>query len=302
MAAVSDVSIEFAHLYLAHLDEEQAELAARAAQRWLNPLIAGYEDAGLTVSTVVMLDDYFAPEGTDIGEKMHLLQEACRASGVRVDHVAHEAACAESIDRLRTHLRQEPRAGDGSSRPPLEDIGSEWLANGDPARGRRREPQAVGLLSLPHVKEVGRQAEGQARARLRPRGHHSIHLDIELWRDEHGADTQVWACPTLSAWWQLIRLGMLRDETSGKPMAPPGTQSRVDAPPLPARRTLTLLDPRFLEVEHAVRVILQRVSLPEAWRRYLREGEHAPDPLEHLERIAYMFMPPGFESRLSTRA
>ena len=301
MAAVSDVSIEFAHLYLAYLDEERAELAARAARQWLKPLIDGYEEVGLTVSTVVMLDDYFAPNDTNIDDKAQLLQEACREAGVRIDHVAHEAACAESVDRLRAHLRREPRPGDGSSSPPPEDVGSDWLANGDPPRAQRREPRSAGPLWYAPEMEVDRQADRQARVSPRPRGQHSIHLDIELWRDESGSGRRVWACPTLSAWWQLIRLGMLRDE-SGRPAAPAGTWSRPDASPLPARRTLTLLDTRFLEVEHAVRVILERVILPEEWRRYLREGERDPGPREHLERIAYMFMPQGFESRLAPRA
>jgi hypothetical protein len=294
MAAMADLSIEFAHLYLANLDEAHAEAAARVAKHWLTPMIAAYEEAGLTVSTVVMMDDYFAPEGTDIEEKAVILQDACLEAGVRVDHIAYEAACAESVEQMQVRLLQEPRAGDGSSSPPPADIGTDWISNGDPPRGKQPEPGAVGRLFRQAGSES--QLEDQGAAQKPARGHHSIHLDVQLWNRERGADARLWACPTLSAWWQLIRLGMLRDE-SDRPVAPPRTRSRSDAPPLPARRTITLLDSRFIEVEHAVRAILERLSLPEAWRRYLRQGEAPPSPHEHLERIAYIFVPSGFDSR-----
>jgi hypothetical protein len=296
MAAVSDVSIEFAHLYLANLDEEHAEASARLAKQWLAPVIAGYEEAGLTVSTVVMIDDYFAPEGTEIEEKARMLQDACMEAGVRVDHVAYEAACAESVEQMQARLHQEPRRGDGSSSPPPADTGSDWLSNGDPPRGKHWEPATVGRLFRQPEEGKG-QAGQRAKAHTPARGHHSIHLDVQLWKSERGSDSRLWACPTLAAWWQLIRLGMLRDERSDRPVAPPRTQSLPNAPPLAARRTLTLLDNRFLEVEHAVRAILERLSLPEGWRRYLREGEELPSPHAHLERIAYIFVPADFELR-----
>jgi hypothetical protein len=294
MAAMADVSIEFSHLYLANLDRDSAELSAHIARRWLTPVMAAYEDAGLTVSTVVMVDDYFAPEGTDVEEKASILQAACQEAGVRVDHIAHEAACAESVEQMEVHLHQEPRVGDGSSSPPPANIGSDWLSNGDPSRGTPAESEIAGRLFRRDESESS--VEVRSAARETARGHHSIHLDVQLWNRERSAEDRLWACPTLSAWWQLIRLGMLRDEKSGRPVAPPRTRSLPDAPPLPARRTITLLDSRFIEVEHAVRAILERVSLPEAWRRYLRQGEAFPTAQEHLERIAYIFVPSGFDA------
>lgn len=291
MAAMADLSIEFAHLYLANLDEEHAVASAHAAKQWLTPVMAAYEEAGMTVSTVVMIDDYFAPEDTDIEQKAQMLRDACAEIGVRVDHVAYEAACAESVGRMQAHLHPEPRKGDGSSSPPPADIGSDWLSNGDPPRGRQTEAGVVGrLFQGDEESHLGQRMSAPTPAR----GHHSIHLDVQLWKAQRGSDARLWACPTLAAWWQLIRLGMLRDEHD-RPVAPQRTQSLADAPPLPARRSVTLLDNRFLEVEHAVRAILKRLSLPEAWRRYLREGEMPPSPDEHLNRIAYIFVPSGFE-------
>jgi hypothetical protein len=299
MAALADISIEFAHLYLPHVDEERAAASASLAARWLLPLIAAYEESGAKVSTVVMVDDYFSPEEVEVEveEKAVMLKEACVSAGLRVDHVAYESACAESVERMRSRLRQEPRKGDGSSKPPTAEIGSGWLSNGDPPRGRQSEPEAVGRLFL--QPGSGGAVEAPVRAAIPARGHHSIHLDVQLWKDGRGSDSRLWACPTLAAWWQLIRLGMLRDEQTGAPVAPPRTQSSPDAPPLAARRTITLLDNRFLEVEHAVRAIHERLSLPEAWRRYLREGERSPGPYEHLDRIAYLFVPTSFESAVS---
>lgn len=293
MTATADVSIEFAHLYLAHLDEKSAAASARTAKRWLGPVIAAYEGLGETVSTVVMIDDYFAPEETDVEEKVRILRSACEEAGLRVDHLAYEADCAETVDQMQMRLHPEPRRGDGSSSPPPADVGSDWLANGDPPRGKHWEPEAVGRLYRPSAGNAA-QLMMPAKTDHSARGHHSIHLDVQLWKTGRRPGDRLWACPTLAAWWQLIRLGMLRDEND-RPVAPPRTQSALGAPPLPARRTLTLLDNRFLEVEHAVRAIHERLALPEGWRRYLREGESPPTEQEHLERIAYFFVPPGFE-------
>jgi len=291
MSSVSDISVEFAHLYLANVDTEQAALAAQLASRWLKPVIGSYEHAGLTVSTVVMVDDYFAPEGTEVEEKVAILEDACVKADMRIDHFVYESACAESIDRMNVHLHQEPRLGDGSSSPAPGNVGSAWLSNSDPPRSQARDSAAVGRLARP-VPSAAQAA--RAATRSPARGHHSIHLDVQLFTASNGHGDRLWACPALSAWWQLIRLGMLRDDPQGRPQAPPRTRSKDGAPPLAARRTLTLLDPRFLEIEHAVRAILERLSLPEAWRRYLREGPRPPDVHEHLNRIAYMFVPGGF--------
>jgi hypothetical protein len=290
MRAVSDVSIEFAHLYLANVTEQQASASARAASRWLAPVLDAYERSGLAVSTVLMVDDYFAPAEVDIDEKVDILSAACADADMRVDHIVYEAACAESIAEMQTHLFQEPRKGDGSSSPPLQNIGAAWLSNGDPPRGQREEGSVAGRLSLDRPSEDSSQETRQAS----PRGQHSIHLDLQLWKSKPGDNGRLWACPTIAAWWQLIRLGMLQDD-GGRPIVPPRTRSRAGASPLPARRTLTFLDSRFLEIEHATRTILERVITPEAWRRYLREGEDLPDVREHLDRIAYMFVPPAFE-------
>lgn len=291
MSSLADVSVEFAHLYLANVDEEQADAAACLASQWLRPVVEAYEHAGLTVSTVVMIDDYFAPPDTKIEEKVQILENACKQAEMRIDHIVYESACAESIDRMKVHLQQEPRRGDGSSSPSPEDVGSVWLSNGDPPRSQPWDDEIVGPLARVRVPSG---MHDQTSTLSPARGHHSIHLDVQLFKAKGDSRDRLWACPALSAWWQLIRLGMLRDDQRGRPQLPPRTRSRDGAPSLPARRTLTLLDPRFLEIEHAVRAILERLSLPEAWRRYLRDGPALPSMHEHLDRVAYMFVPGGF--------
>lgn len=291
MSSLADVSVEFAHLYLVNVDEEQADVAAYLASQWLKPVVEAYEDAGLTVSTVVMIDDYFAPPDTKIDEKVQILENACKHAEMRIDHIVYESACAESIDRMKIHLQREPHRGDGSSNPPPEDVGSAWLSNGDPPRSVPSDDEIVGPLARIRVPT----GASDRQTTLAPaRGHHSIHLDVQLFKAQGASRDRLWACPALAAWWQLIRLGMLRDDQQGRPQLPPRTRSREGAPPLPARRTLTLLDPRFLEIEHAVRAILERLNLPEAWRRYLRDGPALPSVHEHLDRMAYMFVPGGF--------
>ena len=236
MAGVADLSLEFAHLYLGQLDEQEAERAARLARRWLGPVLDTCEAVGLSVSTVVMLDDYFAPDSTDLEAMARLLEDACAAEGVRIDHLVHEAACAESVAQLRTHLCREPREGDGSSTPSPPAIGSEWIANADPPRGRAFEQRVVRRTARARPQAApaaaGTRVNGDGRGRG-SRGHHSIHLDVQLWKQIAGSE-RLWACPTLAAWWQLIRLGMLRD-AAGRPTVPPRTRTRDGAPPLPAR-------------------------------------------------------------------
>jgi len=301
MTSLADISIEFAHVHLGQLDEQGAEQAARMAAGWLMPLVGAYEDAGLVVSTVVMVDDYFAPVDTDVAEKVTLLRDACEAADVRIDHVVREASCAESVGLLRRRLAVEPRVGDGSASPAPADTDSEWLANADPPRRDWRTPPSVGRMARSRL-SGGPVAAAEVRARGAARRQHSIHLDVQLWKDVRGQDTtRLWACPALAAWWQLIRLGALLD-ADGRPSAPDAAESRSGAPPLPARRTLTLLDPLLLEVEHAVRVILERVMLPDAWRRHLREGAEPAGTHEHLKRIAYMFIPAGFPAAVGAPA
>src|SRR5690606_34192407 len=102
---------------------------------------------------------------------------------------------------------------------------------------------------------------------------HSIFLDVQLWDEANGRRT--WSCPFLAAVWQLLRLGMLRN--MGERVAVPRTHDdgypedwdrlapvvklNPNAAPFSAYRTLSILSPRFLGIEHAVRTILSQVAV-----------------------------------------
>jgi hypothetical protein len=135
--------------------------------------------------------------------------------------------------------------------------------------------------------------------------HHSIFTDVELWDDEQ--DRRLWSCAFLAAVWQLLRLGLLRNE--GEPVAqprplspaglpdywdelPPVLQLNPSAQPFSAYRTFSVLSSRFLSVEHAVRTILSQVSVPPGVLDQVTArsaAERLPVSAEVVDRIAYVF-------------
>ena len=141
------------------------------------------------------------------------------------------------------------------------------------------------------------------------RRRHSIFVDVELWDEEDGHRT--WSCPMLAAVWQLLRLGLLRDQ--GRPVStpqdwtdplfpdswddlPPVTRLNPRATAFAAYTTLSVLSPRFLPVELAVRTILSqfacdRTILAEAANRAARDAMQLPAEL--VDRIRYVFAAPG---------
>ena len=141
------------------------------------------------------------------------------------------------------------------------------------------------------------------------RRRHSIFVDVELWDERDRQRT--WSCPMLAAVWQLMRLGLLRDR--GRPVVTPQDWSdqrfpdswddlpavirlRPKAAAFAAYTTLSVLSPRFLPVELAVRTILGQFAcdgglLTEATDRAARDGMKLPD--EIVDRIRYVFAAPG---------
>jgi hypothetical protein len=276
MASVSDVSVEFGHVSLASLNKRKARLAARAAARWAMPVVNAYERAGLQVSTTILLDDYFARPGTDVAGKFALLSDACKEYDVRVDYLVLESEVARSVELLYARLG----LGRRRTTPDYSSVAPWWLEDTDPA-------EAISLLAR-------HDSERPTAPEQLPRDLHSVGLCLELFRDEAGSSSRRWSCAMLAAWWQLIRLGLLIDPQSKVAVAPPHTESRAGASAFPARRTLTLLEPRFLAVEHAVRSILLSTSLPDEWRTRIRKGDSDDQPADLLTRIAYIFVPTSF--------
>jgi hypothetical protein len=224
---------------------------------------------------------------------------AAKREGLEIDYLARESACATAgsvspASLTLGSLVTEPVPGTTGGRPPLTETG--WLTNG------QRSPST---------------ARGEAMSRRTPwqppresaRRRHSIFVDVELWDERDGHRT--WSCPMLAAAWQLMRLGLLRDQ--GRPVVTPQDwtdpcfpDSLDDLPPVirlnssaaafAAYTTLSVLSPRFLPVELAVRTILSQFAsdadlLREAATRAERDA--MPLPAELVDRIRYVFATPG---------
>lgn len=268
---------------------------ARAAQEMCDEVVRPKTPR---VRTCFLIDDYFAKFSSP-REVLPMIVEAAEASGLRIDYVAREAACAQAGDvplasLVAGRLVSDPPPGSDGSRPPAQDSG--WLCNGT------RSPQhGLHEAMAPHAAWQPPSENGANR--------HSIFIDVELW-DERGPGRQ-WSCPFLAAVWQLLRLGLLRD--MGEPVAlprpvvgefpelwedlAPVTQLNPRAAPFSAYRTYSVLADRFLPIEHAVRTILSQVNVERAVARQLSDraqGEGLVLPVEVVERIGYVFTGPAW--------
>lgn len=296
--AYSHLSIELDHLYmedfklgLGHLRKRIRHIAP-----WYRTAMTAFTERHPTprprISTCFLVDDYFSdlvPPGKLIPE----LLEAARDEHLTIDYLARESGCAvadgvELASLVAGRLVSVPVQGTDGSRPPTAESG--WLSNG------QRTPSMPAAALHPRSWQAPMEAEAR---------NHSIFLDVELW-DEHDG-TRRWSCPMLAAVWQLLRLGLLRDHgrtvIQPRPLPldlpdewiamPPVVQLNPRASSFHGYRTLSLLDDRFLPIEHAVRVILNQVGQDgEVMERVAQRarGEGVPVPPEVTGRIAYVFM------------
>lgn len=301
---LSHVSIELGHLYMEDLNKGPAALQETFATvaPWVQtvagtPRAIGSGKQSVRISTCFLVDDYFSRFSSP-AELIPSLMAAAEKEGLRIDYLARESACAQTrdsrpADLVFGRLVTEPVAGTTGGRPPLTETG--WLTNG------QRSPAV---------------SRGEAMAKRAPwqppmesaRRRHSIFVDIELWNDNDGRRT--WSCSMLAAVWQLIRLGLVRDR--GRPVLtpedwtsewpesweelPPITRLSRGAAAFAAYTTLSVLSPRFLPVELAVRTILSQflpegAVLAEAEARAARDGMKLP--VELVDRIRYAFAAPG---------
>ncbi|WP_327693289.1 SCO2522 family protein [Streptomyces sp. NBC_00459] len=291
----SHLSIELGHLYMEDFAAGPERLRAHFAE------VAPWADAARVragrkrrVSTCFLVDDYFTRFSSP-AQVIPMVTEAAAEAGLRIDYLARESACAtadgvEIADLLLARLVAEPPVGSNGRRPPVEESG--WLSNGvrSPVTG---QAQAMSPGS-------GWQPPRQLGARR-----HSVFMDVELWSEEPGG--RLWSCPFLAAVWQLLRLGLLRDQGAAVVRAhdwreqtfpddwaalPPLVRLSPKAAPFAAYRTFSVLASRFLPVEHAVRVILEHTAPdPDALRQLTeRAGELTQGmPSGPTERIEYVF-------------
>jgi hypothetical protein len=302
---LSHVSVEVGHLYMedfsAGMDGVQRTFAAAAP--WVHtarnhPQAVGCGKKSVRTSTCFLIDDYFSRFSSP-ATVVPMVLEAAGREGVEIDYLARESACARAggispAALTLGSLVTEPVPGTTGGRPPVTATG--WLTNG------QRSP------STERVEAMAKQVPWQP-PRESARRRHSIFVDIELWDERDGQRT--WSCPMLAAVWQLMRLGVLRDH--GRPVVtpqdwthqsfpdewdelPPVLRLRPQAAAFAAYTTLSVLSPRFLPVELAVRTILSQFacdnSLLEAVnKRAARDSMKLPAEL--VDRVRHVFAAPG---------
>ncbi|HEX2143546.1 MAG TPA: SCO2522 family protein [Glycomyces sp.] len=314
---MSHLSIEVGHLYaddLARPDILKEEMASAAA--WVHgtteALTKRLGGRRPRVSTCYLVDEYSNHDMPPPEELIGVITEAADDAGLHIDYLARESACAQMgpldlAGLVADRIVFEPPPGTNGSRPPVARSG--WLCNGVPSPKPARVAMGVPDQWKPPSQNAKRE--------------HSVFLDVELWSEtEQG---RRWSCPMLAAVWQLLRLGVLRDEGRriGVPepvdaivpdehghdpdhavgarfpeawAAMPGIlQLDAKAFPFPAYRTVSVLSVGYLEVEHAVRVICGAVrpdtgAVDSIRRSAEREGLALPKEL--VDRLTYIFQGP----------
>ncbi|MCX4762034.1 SCO2522 family protein [Streptomyces sp. NBC_01275] len=305
----SHLSLELGHLYMEDFIEGPSRLrrhfaAVRpwvdAARAGLGPLTGGKRPR---ISTCFLIDDYFSRLSTP-AELIPPLLEAAAEAGLTIDYLARESGCAvadpahrdraELAESVLHRLVESPPPGSNGFRPPVSRTG--WLTNG------RRTPAQRTSAALDSTGVVW-QPPGETGARG-----HSVFMDVELWSGPE--EERLWSCAFLASVWQLVRLGLLRDNgaavlTPAKwfdrefpaewDALPPVLQLNKAAAPFTAYLTCSVLPARFLPVEHAVRVILDQVHVEAEAVQQVADrsaGEGFTVPAGVVDRTSYVF-PPG---------
>ncbi|GAA4683643.1 SCO2522 family protein [Phytohabitans rumicis] len=291
---LSHLSFEVGHLYVEDLRAGVARLRRYFAQvaPWAQAARAAcgeeVDPANARISTCFLIDDYFTQPGPP-SELVPQIVDAARDSGLRIDYLVRESACAELAPIVEGRLVTEPVPGTNGSRPPPSEVG--WLCNG------QRSP-------APHAAEAMAVPDGWRPPVENAVNRHSIFVDVELWDERGGRRT--WSCAFLSAVWQLARLGLIRN-AGDNPLIPedvaelperwaalpPIVRLQADAPPFFAYQSFSVLGARFLSIESAVRTILSQVAIPgdvlrQTDDRAMAEGFDLPAAA--LDRIRYAFV------------
>jgi hypothetical protein len=294
------LSIELGHLYMEDFAagpeqlrrhfREVAPWVAAARRRMADRLGPGRTPR---ISTCFLIDDYFTQFSSPDVVIADLVAAAAE-SNLDIDYVARESGCAVAdevpvADLVLDRLVAEPPPGASGLRPNPQETG--WLYNSDRLPGETAPPAMSGPQRWAPPTENGRNR-------------HSIVVAVEIYSTVNGK--RQWSCPYLAAVWQLLRLGMLRQ--NGRPVAVPEIageryprewkrmpavlQLKPKAPPFSAYRTTSVLASRFLNIEAAVRVVLSQFAADEAVQRLVAEraaGERIDLDADLLRRIGYVF-------------
>lgn len=295
------LSLELGHLYMEDFEAGRDALFDhfRRVRPWAEAtrlsFQAEHSRSKPRISTCFLIDDYFSRFASP-AVVIPALVEAAAANDLSIDYIVRESACAQAgeielAELVLGHLVTDPVPGTTGTRPAAIEVG--WLCNGARGPGGNGTSQAM------------RPVTTWQPPRENGRNRHSIFLDIELWDQLDGR--RRWSCPMLAAVWQLVRLGILRHQgrpvMRAEPMSdgdfptewddlPPLSQITSKAPPFAGYRTMSVLGPRFLAVEHAVTTILSQVMVNPDVEAQVRdraadEGQTLPDGL--VQRIEYLF-------------
>lgn len=297
--AMSHLSIEVGHLYMEDFISGPDRLVDRfiGIEKWIDAAISSARIGGGKVrySTCFLIDDYFTQFSTP-REVIGDLLTAAHTAGIDIDYLAREAGCAKANEVslasiVESRIVSDPPPGTTGSRPSALTTG--WLSNGQ--RSPSDQTQAMGGVS-----EWAPPTENGAR-------NHSIFVDVELW-DEID-DRRRWSCSFLAATWQLLRLGLLRNNgksiTAAAPLdmdslpdswasCPPLWQINPKSSPFSAYQTISIIGSRFIGVEHAVRTIIGQLGIDPSVLRFvdtLAGREEIQLPGEIVDRVGYVFVP-----------
>ncbi|MGW0964927.1 SCO2522 family protein [Streptomyces sp. NPDC002516] len=303
------LSLELGHLYMEDFAEGADRLRRHfaTARPWADAVrestAARLANGRARISTCFLIDDYFSRLSTP-DRLIPPLLDAAADAGLTIDYLARESGCAVTAGTGRAELRlaesvlhrlvESPPPGSSGFRPPVSRTG--WLSNG------RRAPAQRTSAALDSAR-----ATWQPPSETTARGH-SVFLDVELWSGTE--EERTWSCAFLASVWQLVRLGLLRDNGSAVLTPTPWeggdfpaewdelpavVRLNPQAEPFTAYSTCSVLPARFLAVEHAVRVVLEQVhvedeALAPSLERSAREGFAVPAGIA--DRTSYVF-PPG---------
>ncbi|MGI5165568.1 SCO2522 family protein [Spirillospora sp. CA-253888] len=290
----SHLSLELGHLYMEDLLAGPEELNRHFARikPWSDFVAARY--ASRRLSTCFLVDEY----SSTIRRPAELIPEimaAVASQGLTLDYLARESACADTgtvapAALVLERIVPDPPPGTNGLRPPARESG--WLTNG---QGMARPGEVSEAMAGDRAWTPPRQNDA------RP---HSICMDVQLWDEPDGE--RRWSCAFLSAVWQLLRLGVLRDEGRAVVVPerwsgpfpqewdelPPVIRLSERAHPFAAYQTMTLLETRFADVEAAVRLILGQVAVDpvisaQTAEQAAREKVEIADEL--VRRVAHVF-------------
>ncbi|MCE7011031.1 SCO2522 family protein [Kibdelosporangium philippinense] len=289
----SHVSVELGHIYMEDFaaGAERLRTMLSGVARWVE--VASQTDAAKPrVSTSFMIDDYFSLYSTP-AKVLPMLLDVAHDCGLSIDYLARESACAvfdgvPLAELVEARLIPVPPVGTNGSRPLATEIG--WLSNGE---------------RTPADSEAMRRSAWKPPVEIGARNH-SVFVDVELWSKVKDGKRK-WSCAFLAAVWQLMRLGLIRDQ--GRAVVHPRpwdgdfpaawdelpaiTQLNPRAKPFAAYRTFSVLPSRFLQVELAVRTILSQVAMDPALLDHIinrATGEDMRIPAELIDRVGYVFL------------